>query len=112
MADPICATSLAGPSRSSRAISEACRLAGTDKAGDGTAGVCGRAAPSLSASNTALVISSTNRGMPSVRSTMSFRMLAGSDLLPTTPSIMTSMSRRASRLIDRNVTCGRPIQGN
>src|ERR1022692_3162409 len=29
IADPICATFLAGPSRSSRAISEACRLAGT-----------------------------------------------------------------------------------
>ena len=29
MAAPICATSFAGPSRSSRAISEACRLAGT-----------------------------------------------------------------------------------
>ena len=28
-AAPICATSLAGPSRSSRAINEACKLAGT-----------------------------------------------------------------------------------
>ena len=37
IAAPICATSLAGPSRSSRAISEACRLAGTARAGDGTA---------------------------------------------------------------------------
>ena len=34
---PICATSLAEPSRSSRAISEACRLAGTARAEDGTA---------------------------------------------------------------------------
>ena len=33
MAAPICATSLAGPSRSSRAISDACKLAGTAKAG-------------------------------------------------------------------------------
>ena len=48
----------------------------------------------------------------SSRSMMSFRMLAGSDLLPTTPSIMTSMSRCASRLMDRNVTCGSPIQGD
>ena len=37
IAAPICATSLAGPSRSSRAISEACKLAGTARAGDGTA---------------------------------------------------------------------------
>ena len=37
---PICATSLAGPSRSSRAISEACRLAGTAIAGEGAIGDC------------------------------------------------------------------------
>ena len=43
-----------------------------------------RASPSLSASSTAFVISSTNRGMPSVRSMMSCRMFAGSTLLPTT----------------------------
>ena len=43
IAAPICATSLAGPSRSSRAISEACRLAGTASVGDGTAAaVCAR----------------------------------------------------------------------
>ena len=36
IAAPVCATSLAGPSRSSRAISEACRLAGTASTGDGT----------------------------------------------------------------------------
>ena len=36
MAAPICATSLAGPRRSSRAISDACKLAGTAKAVDGT----------------------------------------------------------------------------
>ncbi len=39
------------------------------------------AAPSLSASSTAFVISSTNSGMPSVRSMMSCRMLAGSGLV-------------------------------
>ena len=71
IAAPICATSLAGPSRSSRAISDACKLAGTARAGDGTAATVRRAAPSLSASSTAFVISSTNRGMPSVRSTIS-----------------------------------------
>ena len=88
MAAPICATSFAGPSRSSRAISDACRLAGTARAGDGMAAAVRCAAPSLPASSTALVISSTNKGMPSVRSMMSWRMLAGRDLLPTTRSIM------------------------
>ena len=62
---------MAGPSRSSRAISEACKLAGTARAGDGTAATVRRASPSLSASSTAFVISSTNSGMPSVRSTIS-----------------------------------------
>ena len=108
---PICATSLAGPSRSSRAISDACKLAGTASAGDGTAAAACSAVPSLSASSTALVISSTNRGMPSVRSMMSFRMLAGNDLLPVTPSIMAAMSRSPRRLMATNVTYGRPIQG-
>ena len=37
--------------------------------------------PSLSASSTALVISSTNSGMPSVRSMMSCRMFAGRQLV-------------------------------
>ena len=37
MTAPICATSLAGPSRSSRAISEAWRLAGTAMDGEGIA---------------------------------------------------------------------------
>ena len=62
IAAPICATSLAGPSRSSRAISEACRLAGTARAGDGTDAAACSAALSLSASSTAFVISSTNSG--------------------------------------------------
>ena len=62
------------------------------------------AAPSLSASSTAFVISSTNSGMPSVRSMMSCRMFAGRGLLPTTPSIIASMSRSASRLMVSAVT--------
>ena len=61
-------------------------------------------APSLPASSTALVISSTNRGMPSVRSMMSCRMFAGSSLFPTTRSIIALMSRSASRLMVRAVT--------
>ena len=61
IAAPICATSLAGPSRSSRAMSEACRLAGTANVEDGTAEVVFRASLSLSASRTALVISSIKR---------------------------------------------------
>ena len=111
IAAPICATSLAVPSRSSRASSEACRLAGTVEAGDGTAAAARRASPSLSASSTALVISSTNSGMPSVRSMMSRRILAGRSLLPTTRSIMALTWRSVSRLMVRTVTYGRPIQG-
>jgi hypothetical protein len=76
IAAPICATSLAGPSRSSRAISEACKLAGTAKAVDGTVAAVRCASSSLPASNTALVISSTNSGMPSMRSMMSCRTFA------------------------------------
>ena len=82
IAAPICATSLAGPSRSSRAINEACKLAGTARAGDGTAATVRQAAPSPSASSTAFVISSTNRGMPSVRSMISASIPAGSALFP------------------------------
>ena len=59
---------------------------------------CARASPSLSASSTAFVISSTNSGMPSVRSIMSCLMLSGSGLLPVTRSIMAAISRSPSRL--------------
>ena len=76
MAAPICATSFAAPSRSSRAINEACRLAGTTKHGDGIVATSARARLRSSASNTAFVISSTNSGMPSVRSTMSCLILS------------------------------------
>src|SRR5215469_14644532 len=69
-------------------MSEAYRLAGTASVGDGTAAIARAAAVSLPASSTALVISSTNKGIPSVRSMMSCRMLADSWLSPTTRSIM------------------------
>ena len=111
IAAPICATSRAGPSRSSRAISEACKLAGTARAEDGTAAAVRRASPSLSASSIALVISSTNSGMPSVRSMISCRRAAGSNLLPTMRSINAPTWRSVSRLMVRAVTYGRPIQG-
>src|SRR5262245_4423731 len=105
IAAPICASSLAGPpSRSSRAMSEACRLGGTPSAGDGIAATARAAAVSLPASSTALVISSTNKGIPSVRSMMSCRMLADGSLLPTMRSIMAPTSCSASRLIMRAVT--------
>ena len=55
---------------------------------DGTAATSRWAAPSLSASSTDFVISSTNKGMPSVRSMMSCRMFAGINLLPTMRSII------------------------
>jgi hypothetical protein len=69
------------------------------------------AAPPLSASSTTFVISSTNRGMPSLRSMISCRMFAGIGSLPATPSIIASTSRRISRLRVRPVTCGCPIHG-
>ena len=101
----ICASSLAGPpSRSSRAMSEACRLGGTPSAGDGIAATARTAAVSLPASTTALVISSTNKGIPSVRSMMSCRMLADGSLLPTMRSIMAPTSCSASRLMMRAAT--------
>ena len=59
---------------------------------------------SLAASNTAFVISSTNSGMPSVRSTMSCLISAGSGLLPVTRSIIAAISRSPSRLRVRAVT--------
>ena len=71
---------------------------GPPRAEAGIAAAVRRASPSLSASSTAFVISSTNSGMPSVRSMMSCPALAGRGLLPTTPSIMASMSRFGSRL--------------
>ena len=79
---------------------------------DGTAATVRRAALSLSASSTAFVISSTNRGMPSVRSMMSCRIFAGSPLLPATRSMMMAMSRSASLFIVSAVTYGRPIHGD
>ena len=108
IADPICATSFAGPRRSSRAISEACRLAGTARLG--TEPPQPSAAASPSASSTAFVISSTNSGMPSVRSMIS-AMSAGRTLLPARRSMMVAVSRCPSRLSVRVVTCGCPIQG-
>ena len=77
---------------------------GDPSAGDGTAATARTAAVSLPASNTALVISSTNKGIPSVRSMMSCRMLADSSLLPTMRSIMAPTSCSASRLMMRAVT--------
>ena len=111
MTAPICATSLEGPSRSSRAISDACKLAGTAMAVGGTAAVVRRASPSLSASNTAFVISSTNSGMPSVRSTISAITSAGSSLFPTSRATMTAASRSPSRLSVKLVTCDCPAHG-
>jgi len=111
IAAPTCAASLAGPSRSSRAISDACRLSGIARAGDGTAATVRRAAPSLSASITAFVISSTNSGMPSVRSTIPAITSAGSPWFPTRRAMMAVASRSPSRLSVRLVTCDCPTHG-
>src|SRR5262249_3236300 len=61
---------------------------------EGTEAAVRRASVSLSASSTAFVISSTNRGMPSVRSMMSCRMLTGMDLLPTIVDHRFDIARR------------------
>ena len=63
------------------------------------------------ASNTAFVISSTNSGMPSVRSIMSCLSLSGSGLLPVTRSIIAAISRSPRRLRLSAVTYGRPTHG-
>ena len=101
------------PRRADRAAPSARRagLREPHKQGRGTAAAVRSAAPSLPASSTAFVISSTNSGMPSVRSMMSCRMFAGRSLLPATRSIMAAISRSPSRLIVSAVTYGRPIHG-
>jgi len=59
---------LAGPpSRSSRAMSEACRLAGNRQCGERNSSNRAFAAVSLPASAPPMVISSTNKGIPSPR---------------------------------------------
>ena len=67
--------------------------------------------PSPSASSTALVISSTNSGMPSVRSMISAITSAGSSLFPTRHAMMAAVSRSPSRFSARLVTCDRPAHG-
>ena len=111
IAAPICATSLAGPSRSSRAISDACRLAGTAGTGGGTAPSVRCASPSPSASSTAFVISSTNRGIPSDRSTICVITFPGRFLFPARLVMIAATSRSPSRLSIRLVTCDWPAHG-
>ena len=87
-----------GPSRSSRAINDAWRLAGTRMDGDGIVATALSAARSPPASRPAFVTSSTNSGMPSVRSIMSCLTVANGGLLPVTRSILAAISRSPSRL--------------
>ena len=63
--------------------------------GDGIAAIACSERPSLSASSTAFVISSTKSGMPSVRSIISCRIASGSVWLPATRSIIAAISRGA-----------------
>ncbi len=103
MAAPICKTSRAEPSRSTRAISEACSEVGT-------ATCCAGWSRSL-LSSTALVSSSTNSGTPSVRSMICSSSAGGSGLPPVTCSTSVMRSRRPRRLSVMLVTCGWPAQG-
>ena len=105
---PICATSLAAvPIRSSRAIRDACSVAGTAIAGSGLADSTASTRLSWPArSMTALVSSSTNSGTPSVRSTISPTTSLPSGALPASPWTSVSTSRSPSRLSASVATCG------
>ena len=87
MAAPICATSLTGPSRSRRAISESCRLDGIASAGNGPERMyCPFSSRSRLPSSSVLVSSSIQSGMPSVCSMIRSRISPGSVLPPATRS--------------------------
>ena len=95
----------AGPSRSRRAISEACNVAGTDSAAsDVVASTAATRSPCAALSSTALVSSSTNSGTPSVRSTISATISAVSAALPASFCTSASPSRSPSRLSAKLVT--------
>ena len=81
-------TSLAGPSRSSRAISESCRVAGISRP-------VSFASP---LSSTARVNSSTNSGTPPVRSTTVATVSSDSAFGAATCATIVRMSRALSRL--------------
>ena len=100
-----------GPSRSSRAISEACNVAGTASTAEGTDEAISPAR-SVPASSTALAISSTNNGTPSVRSMISAITSGGSKAM--------SLARRSTIIaavappepVQRYYRgCARPTQG-
>jgi hypothetical protein len=89
---PVCATSRAiGPSRSSRAINEACNAAGTPAAAGAVADNA-RSTPSRlpCASITARASSSTNNGTPSARSTIFAASASGN---ARSPAIATEFER-------------------
>ena len=102
-----CATSLTGCSRSSRAINESCRLAGIARPLNGPprwyASAVSSSAPD---SNTALVISSTNSGTPSLRTAISSSTASGSRFPSLIRSTMSCTAARASRFKTRRVTTG------
>jgi len=101
----------ASPSRSSRAISEACKVAGTDSAAsdvvDNTAATRSACA---ALSSTALVSSSTKSGTPSLRATISATISGVSAVLPARLCTSVSPSRSPSRLSAKLVTWERPPQ--
>ena len=98
------------PSRSSRAISEACKLAGTASAGEGRATRAFRRALALRLQHRLrhLLDEQRNavRALDDVLSDVGGQRPIAGDL-----SIKAVTSRGASRLIVSAVTCGRPIQG-
>src|SRR6266481_2415584 len=102
----------AGPSRSSRARSAPCSVAGRSSADlDAPASAPSALPPPARASKTAFVSSSTKSGTPSVRVTICSTVSTGRALLPATRCTSIAPSRRSSRLRASTVTCDRPLQG-
>ena len=109
IAAPICAISLAEPSRSSRAIRDACKLAGTASAGDGmAAAVCRALALGLQHRLSHLLHEQRN----AVGALHNLRHhIRSSSLLPTRRAMMAAVSRPPGRLSATLVTCDRPAHG-
>ena len=107
MTAPIWAISLAGPSRSRRAVKESSSDAGTARGGRGPAAMC-RSPTSWTNwdSNTLLVSSSTNKGTPSALLMICSSTSRGSALSPITSEIIARLCSRPSRSRRSIVTCG------
>ena len=110
---PICATSLdAVPSRSRRAISDACRDTGTACAARAVVDIIRVASSGPSTSATAFVSSSMNNGTPSVRWTIASTTSSGSPLVPRMRRTKHAHSPRSSRWSASKVTWAGPVHAD